>query len=207
MTGRGRTWAVGGVLLLASTLVAAPMGPTWVGFVVIAQVLRAAGIILLALGFSPRESIVGRRPLGVIALFVFALSPVIVWLPVGATYTSTDSMVPAPGDLAIGYVGIFIPVAAALIAVVQIGRVGIVPRPWRWAPLMAFAAHTAAALALQIAIVAVPTAPQEYLLGWMAFAEFVDRVVWVGLGALAVFLGGRDRAEIVQIDVGRVTSS
>lgn len=132
-----RTWIGGGAALIL-TGVMALLSSTFPGASALLLTLAGAtylvAVILFAFGLQPCASVVNREPLGMTAMLVFGTWPLIIQLiglvvPLGS------------GDFA--YVDIVVRLASALIAAVQIGRAGVVPRPWRWAPLWALAAAAA----------------------------------------------------------------
>jgi hypothetical protein len=92
----------------------------------------AAGGVIFALGLRGRGSVVGRRPIGLIALLVYSVAPVAVWI--------ATSEGPFPGRTnGMGtYVLWAVQVVAGLIAVIEIARIGAVPGWWRFMPLTIF---------------------------------------------------------------------
>jgi hypothetical protein len=107
----------------------------------------------------------------------------------------------------VGYVDSAVQLAAALVAVVQIGRAGVVPRPWNWAPAWALGAVVVPSL-LGLLLLAVGALqepqPQAQSLTLTMFVSALDglaRTVGpVFLGVLAIVLGDRmGRAQAVQV--------
>jgi hypothetical protein len=139
----GRAWLVGGILLLTTVVfgVASQSLLTLTGAGgIIGTALYAAALLVFAYGIQGSGSVTARRPLGTVALTVLA-----VWLMLG-TVVSAILVSAFPNDsppgalLQFGYRDPFVQFAAALVAVVQIRRVGVVPVPWNWAPTWALAA-------------------------------------------------------------------
>lgn len=130
------TWVAGGVLLLLSAavglgargpLAALSPGKDW---------LFAAAGVLLVIGIGRGGSITGRRFMGTVSTILLVLSPV--------TQSYWFSVVPdSAGDpnaaedawvlVATAYFGTL--VVLAMISVSAIVRAGVIPSPWRWAPL------------------------------------------------------------------------
>ena len=132
---RQRTWMLGGVGLVACGVlgVLPPGGRVGSGpILLVTDVLFAASVLLFAVGLSRDASVVSRRPLGVAALAIVAIWPLL-------SSVITRAMGPgvSPDDGAwttYGYIALFIPTAAGLVAAMQIARSDSVPSPWRWAP-------------------------------------------------------------------------
>lgn len=174
-------------------------GPGVVVSAVATDVVYAAAVMLLAIGLARDSSVVARRPLGLIALGIVALWPL------------TDSLIAgllaavSPDDAAAwsiyGYVSLFIPIAAALIAAVQIARAGVVASPWRWAPL--------GVLALQAAVWAIPQigfaalGPRSDVQAFAAPLSVLGMLGFLantlGLGILAVVLASRESSDSVEV--------
>ena len=108
---------------------------------IVTDAVYAAGVLLFAFGLTRQASVVARGPLGVTALVVVALVP----LSFGIAVSAEPGLAPAlaSGELVIG-------AAAATIAVVRIARAGVVPYPWRWAPLWALVAYATGAVVPQL---------------------------------------------------------
>jgi hypothetical protein len=140
-----RDWIVAGGLAILSAIV--PFVLQWQpipGDVPIAQLLWGAALVVAAIG---PHSITARRPLGTIALVALAVWSVGWSVAQGAIIRSMD-----PADLdtttltALDVVQELGVLALAVIAVVQIARIEVVPRPWRWAPAWVLAANVAVTL-------------------------------------------------------------
>jgi len=191
----GRAWTVGGVLLLVSVVfgVAAQSVTTLIGAGgVIRVVVYAAALLVFAFGLRGSGSVTARRPLGTAALTVLA-----VWLVLGQVFSSVliaafphDS---PPGSLLqFGYIDPFVQFAAALVAVIQIARAGVVPAPWNWAPAWALVAVSVPWLLTQV-IAAGDT--QQSALTPIILIGALDGLIRVGsalfLGVLAIVCGDR----------------
>lgn len=199
-TGPRQTWTIGGILMLvcAALSVVAPAlmltalsTPVWW-----ARTLAfSAALVVFAVGIRRQGSVVDRRLLGVSALILLAVWPLVDAVVYALVPPTMDSL-----ELyqAWGYVSLVVPLAAAIVAVVLIARAGVVPHPWRWAPLWALGAAIAPQLILQ-AFAASPGADVQAMAGPMAG---LGQLVWVavplGLGLCAVLLA-RSRPTTVQV--------
>ena len=137
---RRRTWVVGGALLVGSAMLRlAAQGPLF-ALASGVDLLFAAGALLLAIGIGRAGSVTARRPLGTGA--VVALVVVLLGWPLVANLVTSDDEGFGDGQLIgraflVTLVQIVLLLAFAIVATVQIGRAGVVPRPWNWAPLWA----------------------------------------------------------------------
>ncbi|MFB7842911.1 hypothetical protein [Microbacterium sp. NPDC056052] len=141
---RRRTWVLGGALLAASAFaVLATQGRLFVLSSLI-DPLFALGALVLAVGIGRAGSVTARRPLGtgaVIGLVVVIMSQPFVYsvlapppqreLPLRNSASPLELVFPVTQSVML---------LLAITAVVQIGRTGVVPRPWNWAPLWALVA-------------------------------------------------------------------
>lgn len=192
-------WLWGGGLLAASA--ALPMlGQSFYGTPVLlwtARLLAAAALVVFALGVRGEGSVVARRPVGTVALFVLAIVPPLIELLTPAlVMPSTTSGLPDNLWLVqvMGYGGIAIAGAAALVAVVEIARARVVPDPWRWAPTWALAAIAGAYVLSQVLIVAAGAAVLETYATLLAITGAAAALVPLALGILAMVLGARGLA-------------
>lgn len=129
----GRAWVIGGALFLASVVIGVgtlPMVAVIAGGSILATLLFSAALVVFAIGSHGRGSVTARRPLGTIALCVLAVWSPAVSIIEGAALGDT----PYGSLRTIGYVDNAVQFTLALIAVVQIVRAGVVPRPWAWLP-------------------------------------------------------------------------
>lgn len=146
------TWVAAGAVILVGTLLriaqleAAFRAPVEVvqALTVTADALTAVGLLVLAVGFRRSGSVVDRRPVGLIAMVVFAVWPlaaalIALTLPVmnQATYDEgLDAYRAAESALTAFWVAnILVPLLSSLAASVSVLRSPTVPRRERWAPL------------------------------------------------------------------------
>ena len=141
---RRRTWVLGGTLLIASaTAVLAAQGRLFVLSPLI-DPLFALGALVLAVGIGRAGSVTARRPLGTGA--VIGLVVVMMAQPFIFSAFASPSQRELPLQNSASPLELVIPVTQsvmllfAITAVVQIGRIGVVPRPWNWVPLWALVA-------------------------------------------------------------------
>ncbi|MEV8271893.1 hypothetical protein [Microbacterium sp. NPDC077184] len=212
MRQRRRTFMIGGTgLVLCGMLGMLQFSVPGLGPVIgiLVDVVFAAAVLLFAIGLSRAASVVARRPLGVAALAVVALLPLLVRaiqpiLPTmdAATFDAgLDAYREAETILtAVFFVNLLVSLAAALLASLQIARAAVVPAPWRWAPLWALIVSVVAAVVPQILFAAAGSS------GAQAFAEvalllgavgFLARTL--GLGILALVLAARLRSDSVDV--------
>jgi len=191
-------WIWGGELLLGSAVLPLILGSpglmaatalstvfAWVGMLAF-----SASMIVFALGIRGHGSVVARRTPGVVALLVLAAVTPAVWVATALMPYSTDD----PGAyLAWGYIDVALRFAAALAAVVAIGRARAVPPPWQWAPAWGLAVVVAAGVLTQVVAVSVlgTTADQEQWQALNALSVLVSVAVPSLLGILAIVLGSR----------------
>ena len=144
-------WFIGGGLLLASVVITVIAQPVLFPYAdTVAPALFSAALLVFAIGVGSAGSVTARRPLGTAALAALA-----GWLMLGSVLYgvmggsfSNDS---ASGVLtAFAYMDSFVKFALALVAVVQIGRLGAVPVPWNWVPAWIVAAVSVTWLLLQL---------------------------------------------------------
>lgn len=147
---RRRTWMLGGGLLAASALLSLALRSFFLPGLPLhslSDVLFAAGAVVFAFGLGRAGSVTARRPLGTTAIVLLAAWLLIasplqqLLLPMEISFT--DPAERGGYFQLVNLVGITteaISLVLAIIAVVQIGRAGIVPKPWSWAPLWALAA-------------------------------------------------------------------
>ena len=191
-------WVIGGALLIATVVVSTPLS-WYFGGGVIKAVLFAAALLVFAFGIRGSGSVTGRRPLGTAALVILAAWVLIrrvawglPWVNAVGTEVLTD----------VSYVDSVVQLTAALVAVVQIGRAGVVPRPWQWAPAWALGAVVVPSLlGLLLAVGAT-----QGVLGLTMFVSALDGLARtagpVFLGVLAIVLGDRvGRAQAVPVQV------
>ncbi|WP_029146327.1 hypothetical protein [Microbacterium luticocti] len=187
------TWVWGGICLAGSAVpgllwqttmvLGASAAATYLG-----ELLWCAAFVLFAVR---RDSVVGRRVSGMVALFALAIWPVLATVVVPALPVFSA----AGGDLfgailtsaALGLV----PVALALIAVVQVWRADVVPRGFRWVPTVALVLCTVPGIIPYLPLLTVQTSNG---LAAIAGLGTVCRTVGVvGLGVIAIIAGTQPR--------------
>lgn len=134
------SWLIGGLLLVGQSVlgvlsaIAARAGdPASVPLELGAAVLVAAACIVYAFGLRPEESVVARRPAGVVMLLSlggFVLVRAAWW----AGPTGYSVGVGAEMTAALSVIVAFILAIGGAIAIL---RVGVIPRPWSWIPIAA----------------------------------------------------------------------
>ena len=195
-------WVIGGALLMGSVVVSAPLSPYFGGGVIKAA-LFAAALVVFAFGIRGSGSVTARRPLGTTALVVLAawvLLRSVVWGLPWVNAVETDVLTD------VGYVDSVVQLAAALVAVVQIGRAGVVPRPWRWSPAWVLGAVVVPSLLGLLLFAVGGLQEQSQALTLTMFVSALDglaRTVGpVFLGVLAIVLGDRlGRAQVAPVQV------
>lgn len=192
---RQLTWMISGIGLIICGAAAAVRGafpglfPSFT-LTLVGVGAFAVSLILIGVGLSRDSSVVGRRPLGVVAMLVLAVWPVfslfLVPLPAAA---------PPPGDpllLVYGITSLLVPLAASAVAALEIARARVVPSPWRWAPSWALAAVVAVnVLAQGLMLVAGPERVQHFAGLIIALETMAFSAAVVGLGVLAIVLATR----------------
>ena len=126
------SWIVGGALLVLSVVIGYATQYGGTGDVPVRDLAWAAGVLVLALG---TPSVTAHRPLGTAALVGLG-----IWT-VGAAIVRgilNREVAGVGGNLAPVIVASWVDIVGslllAIVAVVQIGRIEAVRRPWRWAP-------------------------------------------------------------------------
>lgn len=173
---------------------------------VVADVVWAIGVVIFAIGFGREGSVVARKPLGVTAMCLVA-----VWPLVSAIVSAVLSAVlPVPDErwLMWGYAGALIPFAAGLIASVEIARAGVVPSPWNWAPMVALGAQALAWLVPQLVAARAGASDTANLVPLFSGLGTLSVLVSTfGLGIVATVLSTRNRSRVVEIYTSRSTES
>ena len=198
---RQRTWILGGVGLIACGILGVLPPGGRVGsapILLVTDVLFAASVLLFAVGLSRDASVVSRRPLGVAALAIVAIWPLL-------SSVITRAMGPgvSPDDgawVAYGYIALFIPTAAGLVAAMQIARSDTVPSPWRWAPAWVLGIQALAwAVSQAVLVTARPENVQSFADPFHMLGTLASLAATLGLGILALILAARSRPESVQV--------
>lgn len=196
------TWNTGGILLVLCGVFAlvAPgaLGPgLGVGVAVAGAVLYATAVLVFAIGFSRAASVVLRRPLGLTAMVVVAVWPLIA-RPVGDALNA-GGPVPSVAARAFWAVDVVVSLGAALVAAVRIGRTGVIPRPWAWAPLWALGVLVVCAVVPQLVAVGAPSAGVELVPLFSVLGVIGSLAGTLGLGILALVLAAQLRPGSVEI--------
>ena len=190
-----RAWFLGGALLLATVVLLTTQSglPVLFGGETLRSTLFAAALVVFAIGIRGSGSITARRPLGTAALILLA-----AWTLLGSTLSIVFSSFTSGGVpgamLGFGYVDSFVEFGLALIAVMQIGRLRVVPAPWNWVPAWTLAAVSLSLLLTQFLSLIVGaqgnTLTTLYILG---IDGLVRTTSVVTLGVLALILADRAR--------------
>ncbi|WP_457100041.1 hypothetical protein [Microbacterium sp. P5_E9] len=111
-----------------------------------AAVLFGAGVLVFAWGIRGKGSVVARRPLGLTALTLFALSiPVVDAVGLLFTVAHPDDSLGAVA-WGVNLVSILVMPLAGVTGAMRIALVGAVPGGWRWLPVIAVSFGIAVAL-------------------------------------------------------------
>ena len=207
MRRRNLTWTIGGsALILSGVLVMMreiALGSSLTpALAVIAELTWSVGVTVFAVGRTRYESVVARRPLGIVAILILAWWQVAARIVFDALTPSggfaTPDSVP-PTYVVFGYLHLLMPLAAGIIATVQIARTRIVPSPWRWAPLWVLGLSVLVGVITQ-AMFATLALPQQALADVATLLGALSNLAsTIGLGVLALVLSERGRASSVQI--------
>ena len=155
--------------------------------------LFSAALLVFAFGVRGAGSVTARRPVGTIALALLAL-----WLLLGSVLYGVIGDVfsndPTPTVLmSFAYADTFVQFALALVAVMQIARLGAVPAPWNWVPAGVVAALTVTWLLLQVLGGGSATTYGPNLVTWLLMG--LDGLARIGgtvlLGVIAIVLADR----------------
>lgn len=148
------TWVCGGAALIAAAmlriaqyrlagLISVDGLPTIAS---IGDIVMALGLLVLAVGFRREDSVVGRRPLGVAAVCVFAVLPVLTTLVNSAQPGIDDAgynleaMRAAERAGALTFLAnIILGLMSATLSAAAVAGARTVPSPWNWTPFWALA--------------------------------------------------------------------
>jgi hypothetical protein len=197
MRGRRLIWTIGGGGLItcgvAGILLSATLGSSLTDVLAFSvDLLWAAAVLVFTVGTSSQDSVVARRPLGLITLALVAVSPLALRV-VGLFQNPADPTPLVPWEVAT-----FAPLALSLVAVVQIGRAGVVPRQWRWAPAVALGVSVASVALSQVLMMDQATAAQLVgLASALGMIGFLSRTL--GLGILALVAVASERPVSVPV--------
>ena len=196
-------WIVGGSLLIAYAAVMLALSGIPMplpGRELLLVAIWASALLVLALGVRRSGSVVGRRPLGVVALVIAAVMPLVsrlIWAVV-----PPDLSDPALGVM-VGQALAVVDLAALAVATVVIGRAGAVPHRVRWVPLIVLAVCAGVQIAVQIAVAAIPDIlAQGNLVALFMAGSLLGTLGILLLGILAVVLAPQNepvRDEAVQV--------
>ncbi|WP_129590389.1 hypothetical protein [Cryobacterium aureum] len=183
---------IGGGLLLASVVITVIAQPTLFPYAgMVAPALFSAALFVFAFGVRGVGSVTARRPVGTIALVLLA-----VWLLLGSVLYGVigDDFSNAPTlFLAFAYADSLVRFALAVVAVMQIARLGAVPAPWNWVPAGIVAAVAVTWLLLQVLGGGSPTIYGPNLVTWLLMG--LDGLARIGgtvlLGVIAIVLADR----------------
>jgi hypothetical protein len=206
------TWTIGGSLLAASAVfrLLATAGPGVQVPVYASEILWAGALVILAFGVRGHGSIVGRKPFAITVLSIAAVIPLVTDLLIQVVMASVVQGAaqeppvfgstwsgPSDSDLAlasaIGEVSTFVTIVVPILAGVVIGRARILPRRWRWAPLVVLALVPAVQV-LGMLVVAAPGDDQQRVAALIPIAQAVTMLSTVGcllLGVLAIVYAKR----------------
>ncbi|MFF1633270.1 hypothetical protein [Leifsonia sp. NPDC058248] len=180
-------WTIGGALLLVSPVLSLgtpPIGSFIPGGGYFGPVCFSAATVLFAFGIRGSGSVTARRPLGTTALVFLGVWTMLTATLLGGPVMSTIYAATGGNEwtLAIGNATVLIQSLGALIAAIEIGRAGVVPRPWNWAPTWALAA-----IAVPWAILRIVGLVGEPAVMMLVFAfSTIDGIINI---TAAVFLG------------------
>lgn len=180
--------AFAGVVGLVSPLSLGATGAVFAG--ILTDAVYAVGVLVFAFGLTRRASVVDRGPLGVTALVVVALVPLSFGIAVSADAARAPAL--ASGELVIG-------AAAATIGVVRIARAGVVPYPWRWAPLWALGAYAVGAVVPQLILVVVGTGVPAVIEAGLLVGTLGWLCATLGLGVCAFLAAAGVRPDAVEV--------
>jgi hypothetical protein len=190
-----RAWFLGGALLLATVVLLTTQSgiPVLLGGEALRSGLFAAALLIFAIGIRGSGSVTARRPLGTAALTLLA-----AWMLLGSTLSvvfSSFTIDSVPGVLlGFGYIDAFAQFALALIAVMQIGRLRVVPTPWNWVPAGALAAVSLSWLVIQLlGLVVGAQGNSVTTLFILNIDGLIRSTSVVTLGVLAIVLADRAR--------------
>lgn len=165
---------------------------------VVTDLIFAVSILLFAFGLSRDASIVGRRPLGVTAMVVVALWPLIDFA------LTRSPALGSPADesswMIHGYLSLLVPAVAGLVAATQIARGDHVPQPWRWAPMWVLGGYALTWAIPQIVFVtARPESIQGFADLFLLLGSLASLAGTLGLGVLAIVLAAQQRPRSVGV--------
>ena len=184
-------WVVGGSLFLAygalRLALGAMTGAAVLGSGAVFGALWAAGFLVFAFGIRRSGSVVDRRPVGVTAMVVAGVLPLlsnVVWWVLPVQGIDSAVLIMVSQGLAV------LMLAALFVATLSIGRSSSVPRRVRWVPMLVFAIVSA----LQVLAQLVPVStsfPQEAMIFVYFGSALLTPLGMLLLGILAVVFAPR----------------
>ncbi|WP_404431597.1 hypothetical protein LG299_14870 [Microbacterium lacus] len=186
-----RAWIIGGSLLIVVALIpliVTNLGPGIFFTGVMSDVAWCAAMVIFAFGIRGAGSVVARNRVGVVALVVAGVAPVVFQMVWAVLPTVTG---PTLGVQTLAVVQLLVPGTALVIAGVVIARAGAVTGRLRWAPLIAVCAVSAMYVVLQLVGMAAPTAGQQVLVPLFGLMTLISTAALVAVGVLAIVLAPR----------------
>ena len=153
------SWLIGGLLLVGqsvlvvlSALAARAGDAASVPLELGAAVLVAAACVVYAFGLRPEESVVARRPAGVVML-----------LSLGGFVLVRAAWWAGPTGYAVGpeptaALSVIVAFLLAIGGAIAILRIGVIPRPWSWIPIAAIGLGLGLATMFAVATLVAPGA-------------------------------------------------
>lgn len=188
----------GGLLVLVAVLPV--LGIPGTALMWLQTLAFAAAMTIFAFGIRGEGSVVARRRSGVAALLLVAVILPLMDALTGWLFVidpADPSAVPDWIGTAqiVNDAGLALWGAAALVAAAEIARAGVVPHPWRWAPLAALGVLAVVFLATRVIGTTTggngdPGAALALVTSWRAVAVLVP----LALGVLSLVLGARGRS-------------
>lgn len=200
---RRSTWILGGILLIVPALIDIILR-TSLGAAVGwgSRLIFLLAVIIFTVGIGPAGSVTARRPLGTVSALVFgallAAGGLLPLLPALARPASGDvqAMVAAATTVALSSLAIvLVALVFGVIAAVQIARAGVVPAPWRWAPLWALGAGVIGSLVGMLLPVFLITSGLPVAETANLVMAGISGAAEIFLGIVAIALGIRERPE------------
>lgn len=197
---RRRTWILGGILLIVPALIDIILQITTgarLGW--ISGLLFLLAVIVFTVGIGSAGSITARRPLGTTSALVFAvllaagsLIPMLFLLASPPASGDVQEMVARGATLGLSSLAIgVVALVFGIIAVVQIGRAGVVPRPWCWAPLWVLLVDVLNSVIAMILPALLVTSGLPFLQIQNLITAAIAGVAEIVLGIVAIVLGVR----------------
>jgi hypothetical protein len=202
MRSKRDTWAGVGIGLVVSGI----LGMLWISTLGSASgvwlkwasdIVLAVSVLLSAVGLSRPASVVGRNPVGIVALAVLAVWPFLEPFVFLLTHSSAAQLIP---DIAYGYVVLLVPAGAALVSVAVIARARTVPSPWRLIPAWVLAGQAVLWMIPQLyAASAIPGTADGFAASTAPIALISYLAGTIGLGIAAIVLAAKQRPESVEV--------